>query len=477
MPDPFAASAVILDIGLAALRFIVAASIIWFVMRRVDLPARYGHAARLMAAFFVLSALIALAVDRVEPGAPILIGLKALALLVGVVSAFILVPLLPQLLRLPSPIKLQSANALLVAEIEARRLALDELRAIRAELEQRVEERARAAIETGRRLDLALRGRQVTVFNQDRDLRYTWISQGVLGREPQGYVGRTDRDVFSEQTASRLERFKRAVLDTGEVQSVEVMIPQADADGEDHWFALELEPVRDPDGSISGLTGIAVDISEQKRREHHVRLLMRELAHRSKNALAVVQAIARQTANHTETKDDFLRSFSARIDALAASGNLLLQEGSRGADLNGLIRSQLGHYAEQIGKQILLSGPHVPLPPDLVQNIGLAFHELATNAVKYGALSTTEGQVAVTWTARPAEGGASDIAIQWQESGGPAVTRPSRKGFGHTVIARTVARAVNGEVDLDYAPEGLRWSLRFRMAGQDAEGEAAAGKA
>jgi two-component sensor histidine kinase len=188
---------------------------------------------------------------------------------------------------------------------------------------------------------------------------------------------------------------------------------------------------------------------------------MRELTHRSKNLLTVIQAIMRQTASNSTAIEDFVSRFTARLQSLAGSHDLLVQEDWQGASMRELVRSQLGHYSDREDPQIELSGGPMQIPPDAAQHIGMALHELATNAAKYGALSTPGGKVQISWQTSPATDATPMCQLTWEESGGPPVERPSRRGFGRVVLERTVARALQGEVSIDYAATGLRWSLEF----------------
>ncbi len=202
----------------------------------------------------------------------------------------------------------------------------------------------------------------------------------------------------------------------------------------------------------SEVTGSAVDVTERKESEAHLRLLMRELTHRSKNLLAVIQAMARQTAKHTGSIQAFLERFSARVQALARSHDILVQESWHGASLKELVRSQLAFYLDREPDQVSIEGPDVRLKPEAAQSLGLALHELAANAAKHGALSLSDGRVEINW--QPWLDGAG-IELVWRESRGPKVTAPSRRGFGSMVIEHNLARALDAEVNLDFATEGL----------------------
>jgi two-component sensor histidine kinase len=198
--------------------------------------------------------------------------------------------------------------------------------------------------------------------------------------------------------------------------------------------------------------GILQDITERKAHEEQIHLLMREVNHRAKNMLSLVQAIARQTT--TREPEEFIGCFAERIRALAAGQDLLIRNEWQGVDVEDLVRAQLAHFADLIGTRIVVDGPRLRLKPASAQAIGLALHELATNAGKYGALSMEMGRVDVRW--------ASDgdtFTMSWTERDGPPVSAPGRRGFGTTVIETMANHSLDGAVDLDYAPSGLSWRL------------------
>lgn len=305
---------------------------------------------------------------------------------------------------------------------------------------------------TLQRYETALRGSNVTVFTQDQHLRYTSISNPFLGRSVDEIVGHTDAEVLPAANRTALVALKRKALEDGEPDDSEIHIRDGAVD---RWFDLHIEPLRDPLGDIVGLTCAAVDITERKESEAHLRLLMRELTHRSKNLLAVIQAMARQTARHSGSVNDFLDRFGARLQALATSHDLLVQESWHGASLQSLVQLQLGHYLERADPQIAFEGPAILLKPEAAQGLGLALHELATNAAKYGALSTPAGRVAIRWRRLPASEG-HGVELTWEERGGPGVAPPEHRGFGTLVIERHLARALDTEVELSFPPEGVR---------------------
>ena len=233
--------------------------------------------------------------------------------------------------------------------------------------------------------------------------------------------------------------------------------PLRGADGEFRWFLSRALPIRDDDGRIVRWFGTNTDITEQKQREEQIRLLMREVNHRSKNMLAVVQAIARQTV--ATSPENFTERFQERIQALAASQDLFVQSGWRGADIADLVRSQLAHFKDAIGTRIALSGPELVLTSAAAQAIGMVLHELATNAGKYGALSDAQGLVEISWEQRRDQAGDLRFCLEWVESGGPPVTPPSRHGFGSIVIEKMVGASLGAVSELDFAHSGVTWRL------------------
>jgi two-component sensor histidine kinase len=179
---------------------------------------------------------------------------------------------------------------------------------------------------------------------------------------------------------------------------------------------------------------------------------MREINHRAKNMLSVVDAIAHQTA--ARNPEGFIERFSERIQALSANQDLLVRNEWNGVEIADLVRAQLAHFADLIGSRIALNGPRLRLKPASAQAIGLALHELATNAGKYGALSTDTGRAYVSW-ARDGD----ILTMSWVEREGPPVSKPQRRGFGSIVMETMAERSVDGKVDLEYAPSGVTWRL------------------
>jgi len=325
------------------------------------------------------------------------------------------------------------------------------LEAMRADLSDRL-------AETVQRFNLALRSSDIIVFSQDTEFRYTWSNSNETQVGP--IIGRTDDELFEEPDLSRIQALKKEAMAAREPRNGEVRV---DSGGDVRWYDLFVEPNLSADGEVTGITCSAVDISDMKRNEEQMRLVMRELTHRSKNLLAVVQAIARQTAQRAETVSDFLQSFGERLRALAGAQDLLVTDNWAGARLDQLIEGQLGHYLPSDQSRIVVEGPEVTMTPEATQVLALALHEMATNAAKYGALSNDSGTVAVTWSPQEQDG-VQVLKILWREEGGPPVAPPTRKGFGRIVVEQNVARSLDAEVVLAFPPEGVRASFVIPVA-------------
>ena len=222
-------------------------------------------------------------------------------------------------------------------------------------------------------------------------------------------------------------------------------------------FPIEASISRLHAGGERLFTVIMRDVTERKRHEEHAQLLMREVNHRAKNMLAVVQSIARQTA--ATKAEDFIARFGERIQALSASQDLLVQNEWKGVDIAALVQSQLAHFQELIGTRIALKGPSLLISAAAAQTIGMALHELCTNASKFGALSNADGRLEVSWSLVCAGKEEEAFEISWREEGGPAVRAPAKHGFGTIVIQRLAKESLEAEIDLDFAASGLFWRL------------------
>jgi two-component sensor histidine kinase len=212
---------------------------------------------------------------------------------------------------------------------------------------------------------------------------------------------------------------------------------------------------------------------ERDEREQHIRIIMRELSHRSKNLLAIVMAIARQTARNSPSFQEFERRFNSRIQALAGAHDLLVEQQWSGATLDGLASAQLSAFGLE---KIAMRGPPVKLRAEAIQNVALALHELGTNASKYGSLSAPQGRVEIDWELVANESGPPSLRLTWREIGGPKVKPPEDRGFGCFVLERVTVNAL-GEGRIEFDEDGLIWTCTISpehlIEGEDAAGVSA----
>ncbi len=199
------------------------------------------------------------------------------------------------------------------------------------------------------------------------------------------------------------------------------------------------------------------DITERKRAEAQVQWLMREVNHRARNILSVVQAMAHQT--RTSLGQEFVSEFEEWIRGLSASYDLMVNNRWQNVPLAELVRVQLAHFADLPGSRISMRGPEFWITSAAAQTIGMALHELVTNAGKYGALSAGAGRVDIAWRLERTDGDRHGFIMEWRESGGPAVAAPARHGFGWTVLSQMTKMLLGADVALEFAPTGVVWSL------------------
>ncbi|WP_052214356.1 sensor histidine kinase [Belnapia sp. F-4-1] len=220
-----------------------------------------------------------------------------------------------------------------------------------------------------------------------------------------------------------------------------------------------------PDGKSRGFLKIMRDRTEPRREEERRLVLLRELDHTVKNTLAVVQSVTIQSRRYAPTPADFQDALVARLAALARSHDLLTRSSWEGASLRDIVRQTLAPYATKVGQDRLsLQGPPVRLTPTAVVTLNLAFHELATNAAKYGALSAPGGGVEVGWHIDRTTKEKPQLEVHWRERGGPPVRVPASRGFGTRLIERGLSREFDAAVRLDFAPAGVECMIRLPFA-------------
>jgi PAS domain S-box-containing protein len=267
-------------------------------------------------------------------------------------------------------------------------------------------------------------------------------------------AGKPIRDALPELEGQGYYEFLDTVFETGEPyegrESMAQLQRTPDGALETVYLNFIYQPIRDASGAVAGIFVQGHDITDNVAAAQRQKLMIDELNHRVKNTLATVQSIAIQTARSSNDPAGFAETFQSRIMALSHTHNLLTQSHWEGADL----RAMLEHETEAYGHiRISLNGPPVALDPAIALSLGMIFHELATNAAKYGALHAADGRVMIDWSL--ADHRSPRLKLVWRETGGPKVTAPDRRGFGSRLIERNIRHDLAGEIDLVYASDGL----------------------
>jgi len=282
------------------------------------------------------------------------------------------------------------------------------------------------------------------------DVSVSWLEASGYSREELSTIEDWTARAYAERQSHVLERIRWIISEEPEAQPIERTIRTKDG-RERHW-SFVTSALGQSNGRRLFIT-VAQDVTERKVNEERVHLLMREVNHRAKNMLSLVQAIAHQTAVRGPT--DFIDRFTERIQALAANQNLLVRNEWRGVDVDDLVHAQLSPFADLIGSRIVVDGPKLRLSATAAQAIGLVLHELATNAHKYGTLSTEAGRVEIGWEVAEDD----TFTMSWIERDGPPVFPPEHRGFGTVVIEGIGKYNLKGKVDLYFAASGVTWRL------------------
>ncbi|MEH6718703.1 MAG: MHYT domain-containing protein [Aurantimonas endophytica] len=298
------------------------------------------------------------------------------------------------------------------------------------------------------------------------DLRSKSLHVSARGKEIFGL--KRDDEITHDQFLPSVATEERAKRDQG---FESVLLTGADYDDEyrladeARWVNVRGRVLKDGRGRPRRMIGVVLDVTDRHEAfaavtesERRQRLMVNELNHRVKNTLATIQSIAAQTARRAATPEDFRRSFEGRLVALSETHNALTRGGWEVACLRELFQHELGPYSEE---QFRLEGPATPLGPRQALALGMVIHELATNAAKYGALSTPAGCLRVAWAV---QADAATLAIEWSEHGGPVVEPPSRKGFGSRLLYLSIEKELGGQAELRYEPDGFVCSLVIPLA-------------
>ncbi|HEX2761520.1 MAG TPA: response regulator [Rhizomicrobium sp.] len=372
---------------------------------------------------------------------------------------YLSVPVVPELLR---------AKVRVFAELFRKTRALQELN---LELERRVLERTEALESSAADLRRSEQDRSLALAaGHMGSWAYEVASERWFWDEGQSQILGVDHEAFVPSLALVEQAihsddypvFQKALAEMSPAKfTCDVELRIVRPNGEIRWCAVAAVAMFDEAGRATRFSGVTTDITERKEAESRQKLLAREVDHRAKNALAVVQAIVRLARR--DSIAEYVHAIEGRIGALAQTHELLSQARWEGADILRLILEELAPYHSENHSRVTAIGPSVVISPETAQAVAMAIHELATNAAKYGSLSSDQGRVDISW------GYANGVlAINWVESGGPEVTPPKTRGFGTKIIG-SLDGPDRGRVTFNWRPEGLHCTLELQCRGRAAD--------
>ncbi|UXX84770.1 MASE1 domain-containing protein [Roseovarius pelagicus] len=356
--------------------------------------------------------------------------------------------------RLQILIAAAAATGLIVAGlIRQQREVLIDLARINAELEDRVARRARTIEAAEARFKATFENAAVAIGIVDAQGKLVRVNESfarMLGYDVNALEGfELDRFTHPDDRTKGTAAWRQ--LASGDSDQYELEKRYLRKDGETVWGHTSVSCVRTLSGGIDYGIKIIQDITARKQSDEARQILAREVNHRSKNLIAIIQAIARRTS--ARSPEDFATTFAQRLQSLAANQDLLIRSDWESVGLKELVCSQIEPLGT-VGERFVLSGPPITVSSAAAQAIGMALHELATNAAKYGSLSSDQGKVEIDWTVD-----GDDFRMSWTETGGPEAKEPDQHGFGTTVIDTMISSTLSAKVTIDYTPKGLVWRL------------------
>ncbi len=359
---------------------------------------------------------------------------------------YVPVPVVPEVLR---------AKVRVFADLYRKTRQLEQLN---VELERRVAQRTaeleastRRLMESEQRRSLALAAGQMGSWDWNLatgEMSWDAGQHAIYGLVPQQFKPTPEyfKLLVLPDDRPKLRAGMQPLLERGEPYQAEFRIVRPS--GEIRWCSSTATASLDGAGKVGRIAGVTIDITDRKGAEERQALLAREVDHRAKNAMAIVQSFVRLTK--ADNVGEYANVIEGRIKALSRAHAILSDSRWQGADLAKLVDEELAPYRSGTDDRISVAGPHVVLDPTTAQTLALALHELATNGAKYGALSRASGRLAIKWQVRK-----DAIMIDWRESGGPPTQAPRKTGFGTRIIASSIERQLGGSADFDWRREGL----------------------
>lgn len=456
------------DLVIALSYFAIPLAIFMFVRQRPDLELK--RLATLFAAFIALCGVTHLIqIVTLWWGIYEIQGIaKLLTAIVSVVTAISIFPLISVAASIPSPRQLQAANRQLSSEIASHNTTLDFLRSAHKKLEARVSERTAELEKTKARYEALVRATAQVVWSTDPDGRVTADSiswRSFTGQTFDEWKGAGWLTAVHPDDRERSRIAWQTAVDNKELYEIDYRL--AFHEGGYRWTTARAVPLFDSNGDITEWVGLNQDITERKNQEAHLKLVLRELSHRTKNLLAIIQSIARRTFANASDLGEAVQSFNDRLQGLSVSHDLLVHRDWRATSLEDLLRAHLEPFgADKFQDRVSISGPHVGLRAEAAQNLGLALHELATNAAKHGALSRDGARLDITWSVEPSKSGddgptdTPTLVFVWREPDSKANGDGRRAGFGSMLLERLVPLSVLGNATYTLsADDGVTWHL------------------
>jgi PAS domain S-box-containing protein len=361
---------------------------------------------------------------------------------------YVPVPVVPEVLR---------AKVRIFAELFRKTRELEQLN---VKLERRVAERTAELEASNARLKQSEQGRSLALAAGQMGswewevgaTRVKWDEgqHRIFGVDPHRFHATVDniRNLVHPDDWLSLQRVVEHMSKSARTQQIEFRVLRPN--GETRWCTGTAAASVDLAGRVARISGVTIDVTDRKEAEERQNLLAREVDHRARNALAVIQSIIRLT--RAKSVDEYVAAIEGRIKALARAHTLLSDSRWHGADLATLVGEELAPY--RTGDKVAIDGPAISLQPSTAQGLALALHELATNAAKHGALSSVKGRVNLSWQLQP-----DALVLSWTESGGPPIAQPAAKSFGLRVIRASIEQQLSGETLFDWDPKGLRCSF------------------